>query len=243
MTTTIEAPRLALSPAEVQEIRAITDKNARANKAAAVVRAMMEWPDDLVDVAQLAARIARETKDLGDKARHRRDIAGLVMIEPFQAVQRPYDTAMEKIDAALEAGRIDAAEAHKRREKARTKRREGMEGVEYKPIHVYRDTIGVSRGLFVRMQHRAAQELPAFLDDDGQPLPLAEVKEIALEARAECEMYDAINLGARTIRDEVGHVLLNGDRKAGVRAMSNADFARLTKVTTARVAQIRYGIR
>lgn len=241
--TTVELLRVTMTPEDVAAIRNAKPE-ARAARAAKVVRATLEWPDDLTDVAAMASEIASETQKLSGMARTRRDMAGLVMIEPFQRAQRPYDRAMDRIDAALEAGKITASTAHERREKAKVKRREAMEGVVYKPIQVYRDTIGVSKGLFVRMQHRETQELPTFTDPvTGEPMTLEQVKEVGLEARAECEMYDAINLGARTIRDQAVHKLLNGDRKTGVTAISNADVARITGLTTARVAQLRYGTR
>jgi hypothetical protein len=241
--TTVELLRVTMTPEDVAAIRKAKPE-ARAARAAKVVRASLEWPEDLTDVAAMAAEIAREAKKLSGMARSRRDMAGLVMIKPFQLAQRPYDAAMERIDAALESGKIDAHTANVRREKARAKRREAMVGVVYKPIQVYRDTIGVSKGLFVRMQHRETQELPEFRDPEtGEPMTLEQVKELGLAARAECEMYDAIDLGACTIRDEAVHVLLNGDPKRGIKAISNADVSRIVGLTTARVAQLRYGTR
>jgi dienelactone hydrolase len=188
---------------------------------------------DLSERAHAASAVARETERLGDEARSRRDLAALVMIEPYQIAQRPYDAAMERIDAALESAKIDSRTANQRRDKAKEARRKAMVGVEVKPVDVYKHTIGVSRGLFVRLLHRAPNQLPE----------IENAREVALMAKEDCQMYDAINVDARIIRDEAITVLLNGDRKAGIKAISNADVARLTGLTTARVAQLRYGTR
>lgn len=217
--------------------------------------------DDLAARAAAAAAVARVAEQMSDLYRSTRDMAGLILIQPYQAAQRPYDDAMEKIDAALEAGKIDAATAHRRRDAAKAKRRERMENVVYKPVHVYRDTIGVSRGLFVRMQHRATQQLPTareFLQDmSGSPDvddvidnahalgrdDMAAVAAVSVLNREKCKLYDAIADGVRTIRDDAVTMLLNGNPKVGRAPLSNADVARLTKLTTARVAQMRYGTR
>lgn len=189
--------------------------------------------EDAVDIARIGSAITRVTEEIADTARSTRDMAGLVAIQPFHAVQRPYDEAIAKIDAALDADKIDSATAENRRQKAREKRRKGMESVEYKPAAVWRDAMGISRGMFARLIRRA----PAVLPD------IPNAYEVAKAARVECELYDAINDQARTIRDRAVAVLLNGDAKRGIQPISNADVARITGLTTARVAQMRYGRR
>lgn len=209
----------------------------------------LEAIQDLTGRARVAASVARITMETADAARHMRDVGGLLMIEPFQRAQRPYDAAIEKINAALEAGKINTAEAMKRRMIASTKRREAMADVVYKPIDVYRDTLGVSRGLFARMQHRKA-ELPTiedYIEASGmlftEPPSLEVVAQIAMIKRDECEAYDAIHLAARTIRDEAVGELLTGDKKTGRQPLSNADVARLTGLTNPRIHQIAHGTR
>jgi hypothetical protein len=222
----------------------------------------LEAIDDLVEQGVKAAALLRAVENAANVARSVRDIGGLVLIQPYQAIQRPYDAAMDKIDAALEAGKITPATAYKRREAAKQARRDGMVGIQYKPVHVYRDIVGVSRGLFVRMQHREAS-LPTAeqyladvcIDDPRMDMVVAEalaedgateveaVAAVAMFKRDECKHYDAIAVEARAIRDEAATMLLNGNPKIGRPAMSNADVARLFKLTTARVAQMRYGTR
>lgn len=207
----------------------------------------------LANQAANAAAVARVTEEMGDTARTIRDMAGLLLAEPYQSVQRPYDAAMARIAKALESGKITPAQANERRAKASIERAKGRAALGddcIMPIKIYQDVIGISRGLFARTLQRSAQQLPTVREfvsrhpiypGDDQPVTLEHVAEIGREKRDECVMYDAINLDARKIRDAAGAVLLNGDRKRGIKAMSNADFARLTKLTTARVAQIRYG--
>jgi hypothetical protein len=209
----------------------------------------LEALQDLTGRARVAASIARITQETADAARHMRDIGALLMIEPFQRAQRPYDDEIAKIDAALEAGKINKNTAMKRRTAASTQRREAMADVVYKPVAVYRDTIGVSRGLFARMQHRKP-ELPTieqYIEASGmlftEEPSLEVVAQIAMIKRDECDTYDAINVAARTIRDEAVTELLTGDKKTGRQPLSNADVARLTGLTTPRIHQLRYGTR
>lgn len=205
--------------------------------------------EDVIELARAAAAVARETEERGDAARHLRDIGGLLMIQPFQNAQRPYDAEIGRIDDLLEAGKIRPAEARTLKQVASDRRRAPMGDVVYKPIDVYQKTIGVSRGLFVRMQHRAAQ-LPTpeeYMAGAGEPVDgmvsLEQVAEVARAKRDECILYDAINKEARTIRDDAIRKLLKGNRRAKLPKMTSADVARLTLLTTPRVAQIKKGYR
>ena len=203
--------------------------------------------EDVAQQAAAAAAVARETEEQGDAARHLRDIGGLLMIQPFQAAQRPYDAAIARINAALEADEITSSEAWEQRQAASQARREAMENVVYKPIDVYQETLGVSRGLFVRMQHREPalptpeEYLRALGRDYDDDAVLEAVQEAARAKRHDCERYDAIAEAARDIRDAAIRKLLKGNRRAKRPPMSNADVARLTKVTPARVHQIHRG--
>lgn len=199
--------------------------------------------EDLPGRARAAAAVTRVAEQKADMHRSTRDMAGLVLIQPFHAVQRPYDAAMEKIDAALEAGKIKPAEARELRDAAKAERAAGMKNVELQPADVWRGVLGVSRGAFARMTHRATQQLPEFRGNNGQLLTPEQLAQLAINSREECKLYDAIAAAARDIRDDVVTMLLNGNSKVKRPPMSNADVARLTKLTTARVAQIRYGTR
>jgi hypothetical protein len=187
---------------------------------------------DLAERVTAASAVARETERLSDLSRSRRDVAALVMIAPYQAIQMPYETTIDRIQNDLAAGKITARVAQERKDRAQGIRRKNMEAVEHKPVDVYR-VIGVSRGMFVRMMHRAPRELPQ-IDD---------APKVAAAAAAECARYDAMNKEARAIRDEAIMALLNGDRATGRQPVSNADVARLSGLTTPRVAQLRYGTR
>lgn len=213
---------------------------------------------DLVDRARTSAAVARETEEQGDAARHLRDVGALLMIQPFQAAQRPYDAEIERIDAALEAGKIKPAQVRDLKRVASVTRRKAMEGVVYNPIDVYQTTIGVSRGLFIRMQHREPQ-LPSpeeYLDEacNGDPRigqVIAEVladedndildavAAVAKIMRQDCTVYDAINKESRLIRDAAIRKLARGNKREKRQRMTNADLARLTQLTTPRIAQIK----
>lgn len=215
--------------------------------------------DDLEGLARASAAVARETEEKGDAARHLRDIGALLMIQPWQAAQDPYDAAIARIDAALETGKIKPAESRALKQAASNKRRKAMVGVVYKPIDVYKKTIGVSRGLFARMQHREAA-LPSpedYLDqvtqgDDhisglvaealaGDGDILAAVAVAASAKRVETDLYDAINEDARLLRDRTIAQLMKGNKRARRRPLINADVSRLTGLTTPRIHQISRG--
>jgi hypothetical protein len=179
--------------------------------------------------AEESAKTVREARAKADDARSRRDMAGLVLIEPYEAAQRPYKRIKDRVEAELEAGTIDYPEANRRLSKAKAERNQRMREVELGPVDVYRDILQVSRGLFVRMTQRAPEQLP-HIDNP---------REVIEKARREITKYDRIATEALAIRDEAIDELLNrGYRGKPVR---NADIARLIGVTTARAAQIRWG--
>lgn len=180
--------------------------------------------------AEAAAALVRQARAKADAARSRRDVAALVLIEPYEAAQRPYKRVKDQVDAQLEAGDIDYPEANARLAEAKAERAKAMEGVTYTPVDVYRDILGVSRGLFVRMTQRAPEQLPDIPD----------AEQVATKAANDVDRYDALAAEALRIRNEVTDDLLNGLTGP---AMRNADIARMTGLTTARVAQLRLGTR
>lgn len=105
------------------------------------------------------------------------------------------------------------------------------------PVTLYRDTLQCSRGLFVRIIQRAPAKRPHMTD------ALAQARESAQAVRR----HEAVIAEARAIRDETALLLMNGgtDPVTGKRvvAVANADIARATGLTTARVAQVRTGTR
>lgn len=232
MTKTLTR-KLTLPPEQVAEVIAIPNKDQRAKRAAAVVRHLIEWPEDVAEVAKLAAEVTREYQKLANGVRTERDVAGMTLIKPYLRVRNPYDDTMAKIDADLEDGKIDEGTAELRRVEARATYRARLETIDYMPIDVY-TLLGVSRGLFFRM---IRGRMPLELDD------VPDAREVAETTGRQCEMYDVIALGARTIRDEAVLALLNGNPKAKRPPMSNADVTRITGLTSARTHQIRMGTR
>jgi hypothetical protein len=105
------------------------------------------------------------------------------------------------------------------------------------PVTLYRDTLECSRGLYVRIIQRAPSQRPKM--DDA----LAQARESAQAVRR----HEAVIEEARLVRDETALLLMNGgtDPVTGnkVTPVSNAEIARATGLTTARVAQVRTGTR
>lgn len=105
------------------------------------------------------------------------------------------------------------------------------------PVTLYRDTLECSRGLFVRIIQRAPSKRPKM---EGA---LDQARESAQAVRR----HEATIEAARIIRDETALLLMNGGKDpvtgAKVAPVSNAEIARATGLTTARVAQVRTGTR
>lgn len=103
------------------------------------------------------------------------------------------------------------------------------------PVRLYRDVLGVSRALFNRVKQRAPAERPS--------IPNAE--QAAGKAAKKVAEYEAVADRARHIRDETAIAMMNGaaDDGSKVTPVSNADIARLTGLSTARIAQMRTGTR
>ena len=100
-----------------------------------------------------------------------------------------------------------------------------------KPVVIYRDTLDISRNLFNRIIDRA----PAVRPDIPHALTKAKVahaKVVRVEAQIET---------VREIRDQTALDLMNGYADDGERVppISNAEVARITGLSTARVAQLR----
>lgn len=105
------------------------------------------------------------------------------------------------------------------------------------PVTLYRDTLKVSRGLFVRIIQRAPAKRPRIEDAAEQ------ARESAEAVRRHEKNIEPV----RALRDETALLLMNGGKDpvtgSKVVPVSNADIARVTGLTTARVAQVRTGTR
>jgi hypothetical protein len=103
------------------------------------------------------------------------------------------------------------------------------------PVVLYRDVLECSRGLFVRIIQRAPAKRPK-IDD---------ALDVTRESAAAVRRHEEIATAARQVRDETAMLLMSGgtDPISGeeVKAITNADVARATGLTTARIAQMRTG--
>lgn len=102
------------------------------------------------------------------------------------------------------------------------------------PVRLYRDALQVSRGLFNRMVQRAPAQRP----------DIPNAIDVAAKAAKAVRRFEERAEQAREIRDTAMLMLLNGgedEHGNAVTPVSNADIARATHLTTARVAQMRTG--
>lgn len=105
----------------------------------------------------------------------------------------------------------------------------------YPPVRIYRDILDIPRSAFIRMtQHKPAEwsdRLPFDADDP------AAVEKFTRRHADRFRRYLDLSGQARRVRDEAVDTVLNGHDTAPV---SSAELARLTGLTTARIAQLRY---
>lgn len=213
--------------------------------------------------AKAAADLIHEADERAEDARQRRDLAALVMIEPFVravAVANEMQSAAKdayygywtvgdqrfSADAPVSAEResnetgdpmvwheptIGDDEYQQRLAAARERRAADLEryNVTIYPAEVY-TLIGVARNLFVRMMGRMPENLPEM--DDPEAVAKAAAKDV--------RKYRQIAKDAVPVRDEGVEAMFYGN---GTELRTNAYVARLTDLTTARVAQLRKGVR
>lgn len=168
------------------------------------------------------------------------------MTTATKAKRRTDVDSVAKIADPLE--RVEAAEALVRLYRERMEAAHGLRDMAVvvahldhgvAPVALYRDVLGVSRGLFNRMIQRAPMKSlrPKFED------PIA----LATESDGAIARNKALMTRALALRDETALLLMNGGTdpvsKRKVTPIPNADIARVTDLTTARVAQIRTGTR
>lgn len=139
---------------------------------------------------------------------------------------------------AAQAARINR-QAQERADEARVIRDRAAVSLhlhyDWKPVEVYR-ALGVSRSLFVRMIERVT--------DDGPLKRVPDAERVMKRAAKTVERNEALVEESREVRDEAAEGMLNGRyRKPGGGTYRNAEVARLTHLTTARVAQLRKGTR
>jgi hypothetical protein len=102
----------------------------------------------------------------------------------------------------------------------------------WEPVEVYR-ALDVSRSLFVRICERVGPV---------QKVPNAE--QVMNRAARTVARNEALVEEARVVRDEAATGMLHGKyRKPGGETFRNAEVAKCTKLSTARIAQLRHGRR
>lgn len=111
------------------------------------------------------------------------------------------------------------------------------------PVALYRDVLNLSRALFNRMTQRApsAAERAKLIAERPELFGDADTAiKTARKAARDVPKIEEKLAAVHELRNDTGRGLMEGDFE-GIRPMSNADFARLCNITTARAAQIRYG--
>lgn len=187
---------------------------------------------DIAKRAKAASRLVREAQEKADTARTDRDLAIVAMVRDFVRITGQYKAQEDEVNAAWERGEIDDPERERRLKPIRdAKNRDLAAEAKFRPVDAYRTT-GVSRSLFVRIISRA----PADLD------PIAHPDKAARKHAEAVTKYDTVTEEARQIRDDAITTCLTPVADGGL-GMSNADVARLTGLTTARIAQMRLGRR
>ena len=123
-------------------------------------------------------------------------------------------------------------------DKARTRR--DLAAVTLQRLHGWkqvdvRKLLGCSRALIVRIEKRA----PDVIDPE-----IKDPEKVIREAMPVIARYAEIEAAAREIRDAVVSDMLTGDiRRPDGRVYTNAEVARMTGLSTPRIAQIRTGHR
>jgi hypothetical protein len=123
-------------------------------------------------------------------------------------------------------------------DKARTRR--DLAAVTLRRVHNWRQVdvrnlLGCSRALIVRIEERAPDVIEPEIQDP---------ENVIREAMPVIERYAAIEAAARDIRDAVVSDMLTGEiKRPDGRVYTNAEVARMTGLSTPRIAQIRTGNR
>lgn len=184
-----------------------------------------------------AARLVRASEAKAERLRIRRDLAVLIMLRPFANAVADTNAARARLRERLNAGEITDEEYLAGLATNRAKRQRDLiaADVEVYPVDIY-EMLGVSRNLV----NRTLMRMP------NGPLPhLVDPARSAKNAHAQVPEVEAIIEEAREIRDTAALILMSGEDEKGHRfqPVSNADIARATQLTTARIAQLREGIR
>ena len=188
---------------------------------------------DLRERLASASHLVRESETKAERLRLRRDMAILVMLRPFADAVATTNAKRAALRADLEAGKITDEEYLTGLNANREQRGADLAAAEVAvyPVHVY-EMLGVSRNLVNRLLMR----MPT------APLPdMADPARVAKRAHAQMPEVEETLSKAREIRDTAALMLMSGEGENGEEfaPVSNADVARVTGLTTARIAQLR----
>lgn len=217
------------------ELARLRDERFRALEAVEPTEDAVEHLDairDLTDRAEAAEALRRAARARMKQARDRRNLAAFVLIQPFTKAVGPTNSLRKAAKREWHAGKMTTADYYARLDELVIERHAALEaaGVTVEPADVYKP-MGVSRAALIEMIEDLPEQLPKLRNPD----------QALLDARADVDRYTAIEAAARNVRNRAVDRLLHGD--GTTTTMSNADVARITRLTTARIAQLRKGTR
>lgn len=183
--------------------------------------------DDLGKRGWFGEALRRASKARAKEHRDKRDRAGLILLQPFARAVLPTNIEKRKVRAAYKAGKMSPTEYYDRLRVILEKRHKALAdaNVTIEPADVYKP-MGVSRARLIQMMEEVSVE--------GLPR-MRNATQVLEDTSREVERLVAIQREVSAIRNAVLDVLLASN--------SNAEVARMTGMTTARVSQYRNGTR
>lgn len=186
-----------------------------------------------MDRLRAAAALAQEAEARGEEMRVQRDLAMQVLLRPFADAVAPANAARAVLRQRYEAGEIDHDTYQAGLAENRARRRKDLAdaGVKIHPVHVY-TALDCGRSLVNRVLMRMPNDPPKRMRDP---------ESAAREAHAAVREADAVLADAREVRDMAAITLMSGIDDDGnpIGLVTNAEIARETGLSTARIAQMR----
>lgn len=184
-----------------------------------------------------AADLAREAESKADVQRERRDLAILVMLRPFADAVANTNAERNRLRDQRDRFKITEEQYVTALAENREQRQSDIDHAQVKvyPADIYK-MLGVSRNLVNRILMRMpVEDLPE----------MRSPKRTAQTAHSKIGPLQEIVAQAREIRDAAALLVMAGEDDNGnpVDPVSNAEIARATQLTTARVAQLRTAVR
>lgn len=225
-------------------------------------RLIAEWRERLEAIPDVISRtvVAQSLMDVIDARAKRdrliRDISVLVMLRPWTTVQRKYAAEKETLNRARDEGRMSAEEYALAEKDFNERKLHEEKRQPWKPTPACKHA-WISRGLYAtRIRPREpALAMPRAGEPASRPdMPMEQAEREAERAGRVVKIIDgavaaSAKRGRPVLRDLVEEIrndgidmLLSGPRDGGL-GIANADVARLLGITTARVAQLRAGMK